>query len=129
MNKCSNHSLSVSILFLTIFLGFASFSVNAEPFNDGMGKYQSGDYAAALKLLRPLAKGGHMEAQNTLGLIFAKGSKDVPIDDKKAAMWFRKAAAQGHTKAKKNLEVMVANGRVPAVDNNDLGDAEEDCDD
>ena len=55
---------------------------------------QHGDYAAALKELRPAAEQGHADAQYSLGLMYAEG-QGVPTDDTEVAKWFRKAAEQG----------------------------------
>ena len=53
--------------------------VSAELFEDGMAAYQRGDYATALKFLRPLAEQGNPKAQHSLGYIYA-GVEGVPED-------------------------------------------------
>lgn len=56
------------------------------------------------------ANAGDANAQNSLGLLYAKGA-DVTEDDNEAVRWFRKAADQGNADAQNNLGWMYANGR------------------
>jgi uncharacterized protein len=53
-------------------VSFAS-AVAAGPFEDADAAYFKGDYATALRLLRPLAEQGHAGAQNRLGAMHATG--------------------------------------------------------
>ena len=50
-----------------------------------------------------------MDAQFNLGVMYADG-KGVPADDQEAALWFRKAAEQGHASAQFRLGLSYANG-------------------
>jgi len=52
----------------------------------------SGDYATALRLLKPLAEQGLADAQFNLGVMYATG-RGVPQDDVRAHMWYNLAAA------------------------------------
>jgi uncharacterized protein len=65
----------------------------AGTYDDAMTAYDSGDYATALKLLRPLAERGDTNAQYSIGRMYAKGA-GVPKDDAEAVSWFRKANEQ-----------------------------------
>jgi TPR repeat protein len=56
--------------------------------------YGKGDYAAALRLLRPLANEGSGIAQSNLGTMYKFGW-GVPQDCVQAHMWFNLSAAQG----------------------------------
>ncbi len=47
--------------------------VSGGPYEDGQDAYVSGDYAMALRLLRPLAEQGHVDAQNLLGIMYREG--------------------------------------------------------
>jgi TPR repeat protein len=67
-----------------------------------------GDYAAALRLWRPLADQGDAAAQYNLGLMYVDGH-GVAQDDAAAVSWFRKAADQGYADAQYNLGLMYAN--------------------
>lgn len=74
----------------------------AGPFEDGIAAYKAGDFATALRLWQPLADQGDPRAQNNLGVLYEDGS-GVASDLTVAAEWYRKAAAQGHVGARKNL--------------------------
>jgi len=47
--------------------------VFADPLVDGQATYNRGDYATALKLLRPLARQGNANAENNLGWMYDQG--------------------------------------------------------
>ncbi len=79
-------------------LGFAK----AGTFEDGGAAYAVEDYAAALRLWRPLAEQGDAEAQHNLGLMYAE-ARGVPRDYVKALKWFRLAAECDHAGAQNNL--------------------------
>lgn len=51
----------------------------AGPLEDGVAAYSRGDFATALRLLRPLAENGNAYAQYSLGFMYATG-KGVPRD-------------------------------------------------
>ncbi len=70
---------------------------------------QRGDYATAIRELRPLAEQGDVLAQYNLGSMYS-GGKGVPQDYAEAVKWYRKAAEQGMDEAQNNLGVMYANG-------------------
>ena len=79
-------------------------------FEAGMAAYQSGDFETALGKIKPLAEGGHAEAQYNLGLIYANGH-GVARDDGAAAKWYEQAARQELTEAQYNLGLMYALGQ------------------
>ena len=60
-------------------------------------------YSAAYGVYFPLAKKGHAFAQYEMALMYLHGY-GVPSDAEKAKKWFRKAALQGHTDAKTELD-------------------------
>jgi TPR repeat protein len=72
--------------------------------------YGAGDYAAALKLLRPLAEQGNPGAQYNLGQMYRNG-RGVPQDLGEAIKWYRRAADQGDPLAQYNLGVLYDEGR------------------
>src|ERR1700722_10386815 len=57
------------------------------------------DYRDAIPFLVRAANAGHPRAQATLGLAYLQGGQGVPHDDRRAAMWLQRAAAQGHRAA------------------------------
>ena len=69
-----------------------------------------GDYAGALKELRPLAQKGDAKAQSDLGLMYAMG-RGVPQNLVEAEKWFRKAAEQGFAEAQYNLGLIYFKGQ------------------
>ena len=60
--------------------------------------------------IREQAESGDAEAQNTLGYLYSQG-KDIPKDDRQAALWYHKAATQGNAAAQFNLGVLYEQGR------------------
>jgi len=92
------------------------FRASAKQFEDGLAAYQHGDYATALRLLRPVAEKGNPQAQAYLGFMYIEG-RGVPQDDAEAAKWLRLAAEQGYAEAQSNLGVIYIEGRgVPQDD-------------
>ncbi len=74
-----------------------------------MAAYPRGDYAMAIRELRPLAEQGVAEAQSNLGVMYERG-QGVPQDYAEAVKWYRKAAEQGNASAQHNLGVMYDKG-------------------
>ncbi len=74
------------------------------------GAMERGDYAAAMRELRPLAEQGLASAQFKLGLLYDNGL-GVPKDDVQARKWYEKAATQGHAEAQVNLGAMLVYAR------------------
>ena len=68
------------------------------------------DYRAAAAFYRQAALQGHAQAQNNLGVLYAKGL-GVPRSDTEAAAWYRRAADQGHLRAMTNLASLYLEGR------------------
>ena len=80
-------------------------AATAGPFEDGVAAHEHGDYARALRLLRPLAEQGNATAELHLGSMYHEG-EGVPQDYAEAAKWFRKAAEQGTVAAQLKLSLM-----------------------
>ena len=57
--------------------------VFAGPYEDGRAAYDRGDYATALRLIKPLAAQGDANAQTQLGRMYEKGW-GVPKNNKEA---------------------------------------------
>lgn len=66
----------------------------AQEYEDGRAAYLDGDYARALKIIRPLADGGDAEAQKLLGVMYDYGH-GVKADAAAALQWYIKSAEQG----------------------------------
>jgi uncharacterized protein len=98
-------------------LALSSFGpATASPLEDGQAAYyQHGDYATALRLLRPLAEKGDSQAEIVLGDMYDKG-RGVPQDYVRAVAWLRKAADKGSSDAQIELGEIFSVGRgVPGV--------------
>jgi len=79
------------------------------PMDDANAAYHRGDYATALRLVRPLADQGDADAQYNLGVMYAKG-QSVPQDYTEAFEWLRRAADQGYPPAQSSIGLMFADG-------------------
>ncbi len=76
------------------------------PIEDGsMDLVMLGDWATALRELRPLAEQGFAGAQLSLGSMYHLG-QGVPQDYAEAVRWYRKAAEQGYAIAQNSLGSM-----------------------
>ena len=113
-NRLIETGLSALVLALILILGPAA-PVAAGPLEDGVSAYERGDYATALRLLRPLADQRLAPAQFYLGLMYMNGV-GVAQDHGEAAKWIRKAADQGLALAQFILGVMYDNGQGVAQD-------------
>jgi TPR repeat protein len=92
---------------------------DAAPMDDAAAALRRGDYATALKLIRPLADQGNALAQFNLGVSYDQGW-GVPQDAGEALKWYRLAADQGYSLAQQNLGDIYSGGRgVPQ----DFGEA------
>jgi len=100
---------------LTVSFIVSSAVAFADPFGDSITAYDRGDYATAVRLLRPLAEQGDAQAQNALGAMYYNG-KGVTEDFKEAVRWYRLAAAQGYASAQLNLGAMYYEGKGVAED-------------
>jgi TPR repeat protein len=104
-----NRTFKAAVAALILAVSFAG-SVAAGPFEDATVAYGKGDYATALRLIRPLAEGqGNVLAEFNLGLMYENG-QGVPQDYAAAMSWYRKAAEQGSARAQVNLGVMYGTG-------------------
>jgi uncharacterized protein len=81
----------------------------AGPLEDGEAAYHRGDYAEAMRLLRPLAEQGDASAEFQLGAMYTFG-EGVPRDTEQAVIWYRKAAEQGNADAQAKLGLGYAYG-------------------
>jgi len=95
---------------MLIFMGSA-FSENGETDTGGnqqvlgIDHYMPKDYAGVFNLFKKVADKGNSNAQYNLAVGYSKG-RGVPINYKKAYIWYSLASAQGHEKAKHNISVI-----------------------
>ena len=69
-----------------------------EDFRGGLSAFNGGDYAAAMRLWRPLADNNDARSQAGIGFMYHRGL-GVTTDDVQAAIWLRKAAEQGQAES------------------------------
>ncbi len=84
-------------------------------FEAGKRAYEQGDYATAVKELRPLAEQGNAEAQTFLGLMYFRG-RGGPQDIGQGLKWFKAAAERGNAEGQFYLGSMYLMGIGTARD-------------
>ncbi len=80
-------------------------------FQDGLAAYRRGQFEAAFREWRPLARAGNMLAQHNLAYMYQYG-QGVPHDANKAIAWYRRSAEAGHVDAAFNLAQIFWQGQV-----------------
>ena len=73
----------IRTLLIGLMLTVSGDIVRAEPLEDGIAAFRIGDYATALRILRPLAEQGNAAAQVNLGSMYAHG-QGVTLDYREA---------------------------------------------
>jgi hypothetical protein len=104
-----NRTVKAIVAAFILVVSFAG-SAAAGPLEDADAAFKKGDYATALRLIRPLAEQGDAGVQSVLGLMYYSG-QGVPQDYAAAASWFRKAAERGDADAQYDLGVMYDEGQ------------------
>ena len=104
-----SQKINAAIAAIVLVSAFAA-PVAAGTFEDAVDAHARGDYAKALRLIRPLANDGDAAAQFNLGVMYLTG-RGVQQDYSAAALWFRKAAEQGYALAQSNLGTLYLYGR------------------
>ena len=95
---------------LCLLLAFAAAGpAVAEPIDDANAAYQRGNYAAAEKILLPIAEAGNAYAQYRLGLVYLEATGEMRSPEE-AAKWFESAALQGQPHAQYKLGILYVNG-------------------
>ena len=74
----------------------------AQYVNKDFDAYGRGDFASALRAVRPLAEQGDADAQYYLGAMYENG-RGVRQNYAEAAKWYRRAAEQSHAEAEMRL--------------------------
>ncbi len=76
---------------------------------DALSSYDRGDYAVAVRLLKPLALRGNASAQYLMGVMTAAG-QGMPRDNEEAVRWLLLAGERGHATAQYELGVRFYEG-------------------
>ena len=96
--------LALPAALLVLYCGVSRAGVEA-----GSAAYARGDYPAAFKEFQIGADRGDAVGEYWLGWLYANG-RGVARSERRAALWYRKAAAQGYAGAQYDLGVLYANG-------------------
>jgi uncharacterized protein len=105
-----NRTFKAAVAALMLAVGLAGSAVSGpQDAVDAADAYSKGEYATALRLMRPLAEHGVVPAQSLLAGMYAKGL-GVLQDYEAAVKWWRKAAEQGLDEAQYNLGLMYDDG-------------------
>ena len=107
--SCQTMKLKRALAAIVLVSAFAA-RVAAGTFEDAIDAHARGDYAKALRLIRPLANDGNVTAQFNLGVMYLTGH-GVQQDYSAAALWLRRAAEQGYALAQSNLGTLYRDGR------------------
>lgn len=83
--------------------------------NQGVTAYERGDYAAAMRILQPLAEANDAHAQYHLGAMY-EGGLGVEQDYGRALEWYRRAAQQGLVRSQHHLGLLYEIGEGVARD-------------
>jgi uncharacterized protein len=81
-----------------------------EDFRRGLSAFNTGDYAAALRLWRPLAEREDPRSEAGIGFMYYRGL-GVEVDDREAAVWLRRAAEHGQAEGQLMLGILFYYGR------------------
>ena len=95
------HTIKSVVLGLSLILANGSI-VYAQDLEKGLEAYSDGDYAAALREWRPLAKQGNADAQYNLGVMYDEG-EGTNENNKEAVRLYNLSAAQGNANAQNKL--------------------------
>src|SRR5262245_42754941 len=106
-NECVKAALPVlrAILAPGLMVVMLTAAASAGPFEHAAAAHRQGDYATALRIIRPLARRGYAPAQFKFGLMYVSGD-GVPQNYREASKWYRKAAIRGNAAAQRNLGLM-----------------------
>jgi len=88
---------------------FATTSIHADPFRDGVVAYQQKKYTQALEMWLPLAQSGHVLAQTLVGSMYAYG-EGIEQNNQEAFKWLSLAANTGSSQAQFNLAILYEQG-------------------
>jgi uncharacterized protein len=104
------------LIALSLLLVLAAFHrAVAAPLDDANAAFQRGDYAAAEKILLPLAEAGSAYAQYRLGMVYAEATGELGSVEE-AAKWYESAAMQGQPIAQYKLGILYVNGKGVSKD-------------
>ena len=110
--------MAPSKLIPALALSLFTIVARADALQDAAAAVLRKDYPAAVRLLEPLARTGHPQAQVRLGTLYYHGH-GVRESDALALQWFERAAKQGLAEAQFHLANMYAYGLAPMAADQD----------
>jgi len=106
--------LALLAVILSVTMGLSASRVLAgtedDEFRRGLSAFNIGDYAAALRIWRPLAERDEPRSEAGIGFMYHRGL-GVAVDDSAAAVWLGRAAEQGQAEGQLMLGVLFYYGR------------------
>ena len=101
---------AIACLVATLMIGEARAGTDDEEFRQGLSAFNTGDYAGALEVWRPLAERGEPRSEAGIGFMYHRGL-GVGLDDREAAVWLLRAAEQGQAEGQLMLGMLFYYGR------------------
>jgi uncharacterized protein len=86
-------------------VGTARAATDDDDFRRGLTAFNTGDYATALQVWRPLAEKGEPRSQAGIGFMYHRGM-GVRADDREAAAWLLRAAERGQAEGQLMLGML-----------------------
>jgi len=90
--------------------GRAENAIETVTMDDILKSYRDGNFDVVLKQLEPLAKNGHHQAEEILGLMYKNG-RGVKQDFEQAVFWFSRAAEGSRPLAQHHLGILYYAGQ------------------
>ena len=101
---------AIAFLVPTLMIGDTRAGTDDDAFRQGLSAFNTGDYASALKVWRPLAERGEPRSEAGIGFMYHRGL-GVRVDDREAAVWLLRAAEQGQAEGQLMLGMLFYYGR------------------
>jgi TPR repeat protein len=101
---------AIASLAPALMIGDARAGTDDDEFRQGLSAFNTGDYASALKVWRPLAERGEPRSEAGIGFMYHRGL-GVRVDDREAAVWLLRAAEQGQAEGQLMLGMLFYYGR------------------
>ena len=100
----------VACLTESLIVGNARAGTDEDDFRHGLSAFNTGDYATAFNVWRPLAEKGEPRSQAGIGFMYHRGM-GVGADDREAAKWLLRAAERGQAEGQLMLGILFYYGQ------------------
>jgi TPR repeat protein len=102
--------VAVACVTLSLSVWRAHAGSSDDEFGRGLSAFNTGDYATALRLWRPLAEREEPRSEAGIGFMYHRGL-GLGVDDREAAVWLRRAAEHGQAEGQLMLGILFYYGR------------------